>query len=67
MCTLLSVIGEDAVEVFETVQYAEGESDDKLADVPKNYEEHCNPRQNTIYERYRLQCKNQEAGETGSH
>ena len=33
----------------------------------KKFEEHCNPRQNTIYERYRFQCRNQEAGETGSH
>ena len=55
MCTLLSVIGEDAAKVFETFQYAEGESDYKLADVLKKFEEHCNPRQNTIYERYRFQ------------
>ena len=32
----------------------------------KNFEEHCNPRENTIFERYRFQCRNQEAGETGS-
>ena len=67
VCTFLSVIGEDAVKVFETFQYAEGESDDKLADVLKKFEEHCNPRQDTICERYRFQCRDQEAGETGSH
>ena len=39
----------------------------KLADVLKKSGEHCNHRQNTIYERYRFQCMNQEAGETGSH
>ena len=33
----------------------------------KEFEEHCSPRQNTIYERYRFQCRNQVAGETGSH
>ena len=33
VCTLLSVICEDAVKVYETFRYAEGESDDKLADV----------------------------------
>ena len=66
VCTLLSVIGGDAVKVFETFQYGEGESDERLADVLKKFEEHCNPRQNTIYERYRFQCRNQEAGETGS-
>ena len=69
MCVhaLLSVIGEDAVKVFETFQYGEGESDERLADVLRKFEEHCNPRQNTIYERYRFQCRNQEAGESGSH
>ena len=53
--------------VFEMFQYGEGESDERLADVLKKFEEHCNHRQNTIYERYRFQCMNQEAGETGSH
>ena len=53
--------------VFETFQYAEGESENKLADLLKKFEEHCNPRQNTIYERYRSQCRNHEAGETASH
>ena len=33
----------------------------------KKFEEHYNPRQNTIYERYRFQCRNEEAAETGSH
>ena len=37
--TLLSVIGEDAVKVFETFQYGEGESDERLADVLKKFEE----------------------------
>ena len=67
MCTLLSVIGEDAVKVFETFQYGEEESDERLAGVLKKFEEHCHLRQNTIYERYRFQCRNQEAGETGSY
>ncbi|KAI0229256.1 hypothetical protein LSAT2_020337 [Lamellibrachia satsuma] len=58
----------DHAEETDTVRkYAEGESDDKLADVLKKFEEHCNPRQNTTYERYWFQCTDQEAGETGSH
>ena len=51
--------------MYEAFQYSE--SDDKLADVVKKFEEYCNPKQNTIYERYIFQCRNQEAGETGSH
>ena len=42
--------------MFKTVQYAEGKSEDKLANVIKKFEE---SRQNTIYERYRFQCRNQ--------
>ena len=61
------VIGEEAVKVYETFQYADGESDDKLAGVFKKFEEHCNPIENTIYERYSFQCRKQEAGETGLH
>ena len=43
MCILLFVIGEHAVKVFETFQYGEGESYERLADVLKKFEEHCNP------------------------
>ena len=57
VCTLLSVVGEDAVKVFEKFQYGEGESDERLPDVLKKFEKHCNPRQNTIYERYKFQCR----------
>ena len=49
MCTLLSIIGEEAVKVFETVQYAGGVSEDTLVDVLTKFKEQCNPRQNTIY------------------
>lgn len=55
------------VKAYGNFQYPEGESDHKLAYVLKKFEEHCKPRHNTIYERYRIQCRNQEAGETGSH
>ena len=48
VCTLLSVVSEDTVKVFETFQYGGGESDERLADVLKKFEKHCNPRQNTI-------------------
>lgn len=66
VCTLLSVIGDDAVKVYDAFQYADGESEDNLEDVLRKFEGHCNPRQNTIFERYKFQCRNQEAGESGA-
>ena len=43
-CTLLSVIGEDAVKVYDAFQYSDGENEDNLEDVRRRFEEHCNPR-----------------------
>ena len=66
VCTLLSIIGEDAVKVFDTFEYGGGESEDSIHDVLNKFEEYCNPRRNTIYERFKFQCRHQEAGESGS-
>ena len=66
VCTLLSIIGEDAVKVFDTFEYGDGETEDSIHDVLNKFEEYCNPRRNTIYERYKFQCRHQEAGESGS-
>ena len=44
----------------------DGESEDSIHDVLNKFEEYCNPRRNTIYERYKFQCRHQEAGELGS-
>ena len=33
VCTLLSIIGEDAVKVFDTFEYGDGESEDSIQDV----------------------------------
>ena len=47
VCTLLSII-EDAVKVFDTFEYGDGESEDSIQDVLNKFEEYCNPRRNTI-------------------
>ena len=66
VCTLLSVIDEDAVKVCDAFQYSDGENEDNLEDILQRFEEHCNPQQNIIFEIYKLQCRNQEAGESGA-
>ena len=52
--------------MFDTFEYGDGESEDSIQDVLNKFEEYCNPRRSTIYERYKLQCRHQEAGESGS-
>ena len=46
VCTILSIMGKDAVKVFDTFEYEDGESEDS---VPNKFEEHCNPTQHTIH------------------
>ena len=60
------MIGDDAVKVYDAFQYSAGENEDKLDDVLRKFEEHCNPRQNIIFEIYKFKCRNQEAGESGA-
>ena len=46
VCTILSIMEEDAVKVFDTFVYEDGESEDS---VPNKFEEPCNPTQHTIH------------------
>ena len=61
---LLHLIGEDALEIYNTFTFAEGESRDKIEILKKKFEDYANPRKNTVFERYKFwECKQQE-GET---
>ena len=64
VATLLSVIGEDAVQIFDTFTWREGEQDDKMKDVLAKFDEYCEPRTQVIYQRYRFNNRKQEAGES---
>ena len=61
---LLHLIGEDALEIYNTFTFAEGESRDEIEILKKKFEDYANPRKNTVFERYKFwECKQQE-GET---
>ena len=61
---LLHLIGEDALEIYNTFTFTEGESRDKIEILKKKFEDYANPRKNTVFERYKFwECKQQE-GET---
>ena len=58
VATLLTVIGEEAREVFHD---GDGE---KIAPVIAKFEQYCQPRQNIPFETYRFNRQSQESGET---
>ena len=64
VATLLTVIGNDAIDVFNTLTW-DAEGDDKKIDkVLQKFEEHCEPRKNISYERFKFFSRAQESGET---
>ena len=62
--TLLSVIGEDAVKAFDTFVWRKGQKKDSIKDLLAKLHEHCEPRTQEIYKRYRFNNWRQEAGES---
>ena len=65
VATLLTVIGEDAREVFSTFADWESEGDEsKIDPVLTKFEEYCRPRKNVPFERYHFNWRQQESGET---
>ena len=65
VATLLTVIGEDAREVYSTFSNWDAEGDEaKLDPVLAKFEQYCRPRRNVPFQRYCFNRRQQEAGET---
>ena len=63
--TLLTVIGEEAREVYATfTDWAADGDATKIAPVLAKFEAYCKPRKNIPFERYRFNRRVQESGET---
>lgn len=60
---LLHVAGEEALEVYNTFKFSDGESRDDYDVVVKKFEEYCVPKKNEIYERYVFRTRQQAEGE----
>lgn len=59
VATLLSVVGKDALEVYNTFTWTRSSDAFKLKEVMKKFEEYCTPRKNLTYERYKFNTRNQ--------
>jgi len=64
VATLLTVIGEDAREVFSTFAWENVGDDAKIEKVLEKFERYCRPRKNVPFERYCFNRRVQEEGET---
>ena len=62
--TLLTVIGEEARDVYSTFDWPDEESKSKIDTVLQKFADYCQPRKNIPFERYRFNKRSQEAGET---
>ena len=65
VATLLTVLGEEARDVFSTFTgWTEEGDQDKIAPVLQKFAEYCQPHKNVPFERYRFNRRTQEVGES---
>ena len=64
VATLLTVVGEEAREVYATFTWETAGDEDKIARVLSKFESYCQPRRNIPFERYRFNRRIQEGGES---
>jgi hypothetical protein len=63
-CMLLNLAREQAIEVFNTFTFEEGEKDDDPEVLMRKFEDYCNPKRNITYERHLFNTRGQGANET---
>ena len=64
VATLLTVIGDEALDVYNSFTWNNPADNGKIEKVLEQFEHFCEPRKNTIYERYMFFSRNQESGES---
>ena len=63
VATLLSVIGEDALRIYNTFEWSNPEDCRDIDQVLQRFEKYCTPKVNLTYERYKFNTRKQESGE----
>ena len=62
--TLLHVVGEEALEIYNTFSWDEEGDAKKVSKIMEKFEAYCNPRKNVTWERHVFNTRNQQVGET---
>jgi hypothetical protein len=60
---LLSVIGEEAVELYETFEWSDPDEKTEIVTVLDKFEAYCKPKASELFETYRFLSRRQEQGE----
>ena len=63
VATFLTVIGDEALDVYNAFTWDSDEDKVKMDKVLEHFEQFCEPRKNTVYERYLFFSRGQESGE----
>ncbi|XP_068684745.1 uncharacterized protein [Montipora foliosa] len=63
VATFLTVIGDEALDVYNAFTWDSDADKVKMDKVLEHFEQYCEPRKNTIYERYLFFSRGQESGE----
>uniref|UniRef100_A0A6P7FZV3 Uncharacterized protein LOC114334479 n=1 Tax=Diabrotica virgifera virgifera TaxID=50390 RepID=A0A6P7FZV3_DIAVI len=63
LAVLLSLVGDEALELYNTFTFAEDE-DRTVTCVKKKFEEYCSPKKNVIFERFKFNSISQQKGTT---
>ena len=61
---LLCLIGDEALEVYNTFSYEAAGDNEKLVTVLAKFEEYCSPRKNIVYERFKFFSLSQKSGQS---
>ncbi len=64
VATLLTVVGEEAREVYSTFTWEAVGDDQKIAKALEKFELYCQPKKNIPFERYKFNKRAQDAGES---
>ena len=64
VATLLSVIGDAGLDVYNAFEWSAPEDSTKIANVLQKFEEYCNPKKNIPYERYLFNSRMQKTDES---
>ena len=65
--TLLHVAGEEAIDIYNTFQWAAAGDDKKMGKIIDKFEAYCNPRKNITWERHVFNTRKQLPSETIDH
>ena len=61
---LLTIAGQQAVEVYNTFEFANEEDKGKFDEIVKKFDEHCSPKKNESFERYVFRSRMQQPAES---